>query len=315
MDSMHIVTTTINPPTHALMLFINHAKLNNGKLFIVGDKRTPHYEYEELTKKYDHVVYLHPDFQEHKYKGLSDTIGWNSIQRRNIGFIEAWHDTKATIIATVDDDNIPYSNWGQNVCLSERREVEIYETQNTCFEPLSVTNNDDLWHRGFPVEEIPNRKNNAYKGRKWVSSPVQADLWDGDPDIDAMCRIPNKPCVKFDTSMPYMSDTMSPFNSQNTFISRNFISNYCVFPHIGRMDDIWGSYVFQYLTNKSPVYAPASVYQDRNEHDLINDLENEVIGYRNTHRLVQNIHKWKEFMPSRTLEFWDAYRTEYGELG
>ena len=32
---------------------------------------------------------LDPQYQEKHYKELSDIIGWNSIQRRNIGFLEA----------------------------------------------------------------------------------------------------------------------------------------------------------------------------------------------------------------------------------
>ena len=49
------------------------------------------------------------------------------------------------------------------------------------------------------------------------------------------------------------------------------------------MDDIWGAYELQrkFLKNGPfVVYNNASVYQDRNEHDLIIDMEEEMLGYR-----------------------------------
>ena len=48
---------------------------------------------------------------------------------------------------------------------------------------------------------------------------IQADLWDGDPDIDAISRMTYKPIVKYKKLKPYASKKISPFNSQNTFFS------------------------------------------------------------------------------------------------
>ena len=74
-------------------------------------------------------------------------------QRRNIGFIEAYN-LGADVIATVDDDNIPYENWGQNLYVGLETECDHYEAENGVFDPLSVTNSNFLWHRGYPVELI-----------------------------------------------------------------------------------------------------------------------------------------------------------------
>ena len=52
------------------------------------------------------------------YPELSDAIGWNSIQRRNIGLLYAY-EQGADVIATVDDDNIPYDDWGQNLLVGQ----------------------------------------------------------------------------------------------------------------------------------------------------------------------------------------------------
>jgi hypothetical protein len=104
-----IVTTTINYPTKATRLFAEIAKRDNWIFVIVGDTKTPHDEYRELERDYPTVTYLDPEQQAELYPELSEIIGWKTIQRRNIGFVYAYNKG-AEIVATVDDDNIPYDN-------------------------------------------------------------------------------------------------------------------------------------------------------------------------------------------------------------
>ena len=130
-----IVTTTINSPTEATIKF---SQMEGWQLIVVGDTKTPHEKYEKIK-----CIYLHPDYQQENYKDLSNAIGWRSIQRRNIGFIEAYR-RGADVIATVDDDNIPYDNWGKNIFVGQKIEIDIWESQNGFFDPLSVTNRPDL---------------------------------------------------------------------------------------------------------------------------------------------------------------------------
>ena len=52
---------------------------------------------------------------------------------------------------------------------------------------------------------------------------------------------------------------------------------YAVLPFVGRMDDIWGGYLLQARFPDCVVYGPPTVYQARNEHDLVRDLEGEMI--------------------------------------
>lgn len=296
----YIVTTTINPPTLAT---IKYSRKEDWTLIVVGDTKTPHYEYENLN-----CIYLSPEYQEKTYPELSETIGWKSIQRRNIGFVEAYN-RGADIVATVDDDNIPYDDWGTNVVVGETVEIDFYNTDLGVFDPLSVTEHNQVWHRGFPIDLVPYRSRVSYGGKLKRRVLVQADLWDGDPDIDAMARLSIRPIVKFDKIQgPYGSLSISPFNSQNTFLAREVIPYYSVFPHVGRMDDIWGGYVLQHYYPKSVVYNKASVYQDRNVQDLVTNLEKEIIGYRHTTDLIRGLPEWQEIVPKETLAYWNAYR-------
>ena len=107
----YIITTTINPPTIATLKFCEIAEKKDFKFVIIGDLKTPHNEYYSLTKKFKNVIYLSPEIQDELYPELSKIIGWKTIQRRNIGFVYAYKNN-AEIVATVDDDNIPYDSWG-----------------------------------------------------------------------------------------------------------------------------------------------------------------------------------------------------------
>jgi hypothetical protein len=303
-----IVTTTINTPTEATLKFCQKREWT---FIIVGDLKTPHEAYKRLEKKYKNVYYLSPEIQEKKYKKLSDTIGWKSIQRRNIGFVEAYR-LGADIIATVDDDNIPYEHWGEELLVGREIVADYYEPKARVFDPLSITKNNYIWHRGYPIQLLQQRLAVEYKGKTKRKVLVQADLWDGDPDIDAMARLAFKPIVKYsEITDPFFSSTIGPFNSQNTFLSREVLPFYAVLPHIGRMDDIWGGYILQHFFPNSVVYNKASVYQERNPQDLITNLEKEIIGYRHTLALLDNLADYEKFLPSEARIFYKQYKKEF----
>jgi hypothetical protein len=306
-----IVTTTINSPTTATIKFAEIAQRDGWVFIIVGDTKTPHNEYLELEKKYSNVKYLSPEEQERDYKEISDFIGWKTIQRRNVGFVAAYK-MGADIMATVDDDNIPYDNWGQNLYVGKTIDVDLYEPELEVFDPLSITKDNHIWHRGYPIEYLQKRHRVEYKGKTKREVLVQADLWDGDPDIDAMARLTHKPIVKYsDITEPYCSNKIAPFNSQNTFLAREVIPFYSVLPFTGRMDDIWGSYILQYYFPNSVIYNKASVYQDRNVQDLITNLEKEIIGYRDTLKLIKNLTSYEEIIPKMASDFYKTYKKQF----
>lgn len=300
-----ICTTTINPPTKALKKFAEIATKDNWRIYIAGDKKTPHKEYEDFCQQYECVNYLSPEDQENMSKELSDVIGWNCIQRRNFAILAAYWDD-ADVMALIDDDNIPYEGWGKNCKVNKSTNIKIYKTEQPVFDPLSPIY-PHLWHRGFPIQLLDDRKiaNAPMENRKVL---VQADLWDGDPDIDAACRITLAPQVRDEsTVMPYSSNKPMPFNSQNTFISRDILPTYFLFPHIGRMDDIWAAYITQREFPNSVVFHKASVFQERNPHDLSKDLEAELIGYKHSKDIVDG-KPLEDFVPTATLEAYEIWK-------
>jgi hypothetical protein len=187
--------------------------------------------------------------------------------------------------------------------------VDLYENISCpYFDAISTTEHKDLWHRGFPIEYLQVKNNIEYKGQTRITPLVQAEFWDGDPDIDAICRLSKKPIVKFNKFEPFTTNQLTPFNSQNTFLHRSVLKNYSVFPFTGRMDDIWGAYVMQHHHPNSVVFTQASVYQARNPQDLVKNLENEVIGYRNTLKLLEDLPNYKNILPEQSVVYFEIYQ-------
>lgn len=304
-----IVTTTINPPTEALEKFAK----TGWHMIIVGDMKTPHDKYKQFKKKYPNVEYMSPEKQDKLYRKISDNIGWNCIQRRAVGIAHAYL-SGFDIVALVDDDNIPLDTWGKNLYVGKEIEVKTYFTDIPVFDPLFAMGFPYFWHRGFPIQLLEKRAfremtpfTSHEEITTKVSVEVQADLWNGAPDIDAVARIVHPEPVEFFLHKPFSSNALCPFNSQNTFLSRKALEYYYLFPHIGRMDDIWGSYVLQEYLPNCVIYAPPSVYQKRNKHDIVKDMKDEMYGYENTIKLVNDLYYWTKYIPEKTQEFVRLY--------
>lgn len=297
-----IVCTTINPPTKAIE---KYDTMSDWFLVVVGDHKTPG------NYRLKNGIYLSPDDQVKISEKLSDLIGWNCIQRRNFGLLYAYN-LGADVICTVDDDNIPLDNWGKELFINSKLTLKQFNTKEIAFDPIGATNYKNLWHRGFPLELIPNRGYDDSSDIE-ITPDIQADFWNGDPDIDAICRLEHKPECDFNSScFPFTSNKLSPFNSQNTFFNRKVAIDYFLFPHVGRMDDIWAAYYVLSKGNKV-VYNKATVYQDRNIHNLIEDMKKEYIGYENNLSLVKDLYNDSEkilkYLPERSIAAWNVYRS------
>jgi len=110
---------------------------------------------------------------------------------------------------------------------------------------------------------------------------------------------------------PYFANKFSPFNSQNTILTKDAICDYFMFPGIGRMEDIWAAYYIQSIGRKV-VFAEPTVYQDRNLHDLHKDFLSEIVGYKNNLNLIKDLVKnpsnIKNYLPKRSYNAFLRYK-------
>lgn len=299
--AQYIVCTSINDPSIAIKKF---DFLTDWKLVVVGDAKTP------SNYTLENGIYLSPKIQESLYPDLSDSLGWNTIQRRNIGYLYAYTQG-AKIVATIDDDNIPLDNWGEDVHLGKEIIATEYVSDNGVFDPFTPTNYQHLWHRGFPIQLLSQRKYDSVAKAK-ITPDIQADFWNGDPDIDAICRMQFQPNCRFaNEAFPFFSKSFSPFNSQNTFLTRQALKEFFLFPFIGRMDDIWASFYVQAL-GFNVLYNAPTVYQDRNVHDLTEDMKKEYLGYEYNYLILKDLRNdpesIKKYLPDRSIKVWNLYR-------
>jgi len=276
---------------------------------VIGDLKTP------PDYRLRRGVFVSAAETEKYDRDLSDAIGWNCIQRRNFGLLWA-HDMGADVVALVDDDNTPLAHWGKDLLLGRETAVHFYRCEDPAFDPVGATNYPHLWHRGFPIQLVRRRDYSSVSSRIVVPE-VQADFWNGDPDVDAICRIEHAPeCTFSEDRFPMASNALAPFDSQNTFMLASLLPDYFVFPHVGRMDDIWPSYYLQAKRKPTVVFSRASVYQARNPHDLIADMRQEYIGYENNLSLVTGLPSDPEsifrYAPARTKLAFDLYRRHFG---
>lgn len=309
-----IITTTIHPVLPAINMF---DALEGWELIVVGDRKTPSsYQLKRGT-------FLDYRYQAAEYPELCEIMGPDSVDRgRNIGFIEAWR-RGADVIATIDDDNIPLFNWGNDIVVNQEVESNhfIMPANVPVFDPLWPTAERVLWHRGFPLQLLQSRRESRLMGNKKINCKVQANLWNGDPDIDAICRFAYNPKdIVFDVtngrggfSGYWSCDRFSPFNTQNTMISGKYIKDYISIPFIGRMDDIWGAYLFEHHNPESVVYGEPTVFSDRSPHDTTDDMKLEILGYLKTLEFCQRLDRGGEkeafeLLPARSVEAIHAYR-------
>jgi hypothetical protein len=302
-----IITTTILPPTEAIK---QYDAMEDWQLIVTGDLKSPD-EYP-----LNRGLYFDWRYQQQNYRDLCGLIGPNSTSRgRMIAVIEAWK-LGADIICTIDDDNFPYDNWGKNIYLGKKTLVDV-RGEDLCYNPLGRFD-PNKWHRGFPLELLPTNPCKPYQME--IEPALQSNLWDGDPDVDAIVRLCLKPQMYFPRSItPFCGKRFMPINSQNTMFLAKYAMDWGPFAFIGRAEDIWAGYVFQAMHPDSTVYGEATVLHEqvRSMDSLYRDLEDELYGHRHTHRFLFDIEKdglkqaMRNHFPALALEAWDLYRSHF----
>lgn len=297
MPKKFIVITSINYPTKALHAF---QQLQDWQVVVVADRKTPQ------DWQLDNVKILTVEEQEKMPLETVKYLRWNHYARKNLGYLYAIMNG-AELIYETDDDNIPYDTW-QKLFPCDA-EVEVA----TLVEPTKFLNayqhfcSDNVWPRGFPLTEVLTQlgalKTETQKANQ--ISPIQQGLADLEPDVDAIYRLTIGKVINFSQNTPLYAAPGSycPFNSQNTlWYPEAFPLMYLPASVPSRVTDIWRGYIaqrFLHLKNQGVLFCSASVYQERNYHNLQNDFDQEIELYTRTTELISAL---------------DAYRADYAGL-
>lgn len=218
--------------------------------------------------------------------------------RKNIGYLLAIRDGASEIVET-DDDNFPYAEkWLGNY--QQAKELRIENSEQTSFNCYRLFTEEKIWPRGFPLHEI-NLPNSSKLLSTYVRASVIQGLADKDPDVDAIFRL-TQASGEFtfkNTEQSYAlpPGIFCPFNSQNTLWNPEaFPFMYLPVTVSFRYTDILRSFIAKRCLdqfNYRLAFAPATVYQERNEHDLYKDFADELDCYQQTPAVLKTLSTLK----------------------
>jgi hypothetical protein len=282
-----IVVTTINYPSPALKKL---AALKDWHLVVVGDEKTP------KDWKLDNCVFLSIEDQRSLDYEIIKHLPKNHYSRKNIGYLFAI-SRGAEVIYETDDDNELID--GIVTLSAEDDLVEISAPGKSAVNVLAYFGQPSVWPRGFPLEHVADSQNYQTKTLSKQRCGVIQGLVDKDPDVDAIFRLTQHREVYFDKKAPAVlpKDVFCPFNTQNTVFSRDAFWGLLIPTTTSfRVCDIWRSYIVQRLLWDADLrlcFTSPTAIQERNQHNLLRDFEDEQDLYLKSGRLIQFLLNWK----------------------
>ena len=283
-----IVITTINNPTSQILHYTN---IPDWDVIIVGDSKTNDSAYENIK-----CIYLGLDQQKEMFPSIYDLIPLKSYTRKMFGYLYAIKN-KYDVIYDTDDDN--QFIWDINK-FNENRPIKTSNTLGfaniyKCF------TDENIWPRGIPpkhssIDIIP-----VISDTPPLLCAVIQGLVNNDPDVDAYYRINiQKDSFNFEKNIEYDialgKGCVCPFNTQNTFWvdPSMFYAMYLPVSVTFRYTDILRGFVALYQlwkNDKTIKFTAPSAIQYRNDHNLSEDYESEVIMYQTADKVIALLNK------------------------
>jgi glycosyltransferase involved in cell wall biosynthesis len=278
-----LVVTTINQPTRAMHALASGCAAAGYTFFVIGDSKSP------TDFDVEGARYLTVSQQIDTGLTFAAECPTGHYARKNVGYLLAVA-VGTDVIVDTDDDNIPLEDFWKPRARRVTVKAAIDRGWVNAYQYFS---DQHIWPRGFPLEKVSDTA-------PWrdelvtieLDCPIQQGLADGDPDVDAIYRmlLPLPFHFKRQGEVALAHGSWCPFNSQNTRWWRPafplmYLPSYCSF----RMTDIWRSLVAQriaWVNDWSVLFHGATVFQERNVHNLLKDFEQEIPGYLNNQRIV-----------------------------
>jgi Reversibly glycosylated polypeptide len=288
--SFAVVCTTIGDGS----FLKDYAKALEGadaRMFVIPDRKTPAPLYAAVEDYRASGLRVDcPDLNEQtaflaRLGAPEGMFPWDTDHRRNVGYLMAC-ESGADIVISVDDDNLPREGWleGHTVVGAGSRKLWAAGhdgTEPVFWNPLDLLGADSeprLWPRGFPY---PQRgKCHGWAELMRCDVAVNTGLWLGSPDVDAITRLALNPQVHAEPSGSTVlgANMWAPVNSQNTAVRREVIPAYYFF-RSPRFGDIYQGYLAQACAKHlghTVRFGTPVVRHERNDHDLLKDLEAEL---------------------------------------
>lgn len=288
MNDTALVVTSIASPNTVLKELADGALENGWDFYCIGDMKSPN---DFHISGCDFISY-EEQITNSKYR-ISKLLPKNHYSRKNHGYLKAIH-TNIKYIVETDDDNSPMQNfWSQR---SSNFNADVLNSSENWVNVYSYYTDQKLWPRGLPLNYINKQHESTDLINRSIISPVQQSLANGDTDVDAIYRLIVGDEVIFnnrESPIALAKNICCPFNSQSTTWNEKafklmYLPSYCSF----RMTDIWRSFVVQaclWVNDWHLTFHNPTVHQERNEHNLMHDFEDEIPGYLNNEKILEGL--------------------------
>ena len=277
-----LVVTSINPPNAVMTSLRDGARAAGVRFIVIGDSKSP------ADFKLEGCEFLDVPAQVASGLTYASLCPTRHYARKNIGYLLAIRD-KAPLVIETDDDNYPRpAFFGPR----QRTQSAAIVAQQGWSNLYRYFTDALIWPRGLPLDQVhtPLTDYAALKTAA-VDCPIQQGLADANPDVDAIYRLllPLPQDFRADRRVALAPGAWCPFNSQNTTwwpeaYPLLYLPAHCSF----RMTDIWRSFVAERIGAANGwhvLFHEATVWQERNDHNLMRDFADEVPGYLNNSRI------------------------------
>jgi len=313
-NSIFAVVTTINESRE----YVQQYRDLEIEVVIVADAKTPHWPAKGTTEGATHFLSL--EYQDSVYPELSQLIGLNKYQRKNLGYLYA-AAAGASVIVDTDDDTYPIFRSGKELLSLDG--YWIVEAPSLVWNPYPFFIIDEqrslprTWPRGFPLSQL--EKANLEDGfvphsGQMANVDVIQCLIAGHPDLDSIQRLCNglityEALGREATVLPN-ADTWFTGNTQaSVWLNPHKFDYLFIPPSVSmRFCDVLRTYVAQ--TSCSFAHKGFLFEQKRNIHSFYQDFVDESQLFQSTEILYQEFVK-PNFRPNTQHE---AYTILY-ELG
>lgn len=300
----YLVTTTINIP-HFLEDYLADFKLHNRPylVVVVGDRKSPAAT-ANYCAQFEQVVYLDIVQQGRLFKHLPlyHHLPFNSVQRRNLGYIYCLQHglTNEDVVVTIDDDNFLKSPdyLGQHLAKNNLVAETLSSDQPVWYNPLCNFYLEPIVPRGYSFFHRSILSPAVIHTRDRLPLAVSAGLWEKNPDVDAITNfvgLPGPCLVTREEPLVLGKNILCPFNTQNTAYFSAFWLTAFLSPYLGRYDDIFSSFITKRIADHLGFglsFGKPVVTQERNPHDLAQDLNQEIHGMSLTDSLVSYLYSF-----------------------
>jgi hypothetical protein len=301
------VVTTIQPPTGCLRRTAD-ALPPDASFIVIGDRKGP----TRASWDCPRAELITLEEQADLPHELARQLPTGHYSRKNLGYLEAIR-RGAGVLWETDDDNHPLPRFR----VRERRCDAAAAPDADWVNSFAYYTKELTWPRGLPLRRVRDAAPGPLPAASPRDAPIQQALADGSPDVDAAWRLILDKPVTFDRgpSLWLAPGSACPFNSQATWWWKTaWPMMYLPSTASFRMTDIWRGFVAQrclWALGLGVVVHEAEVFQERNEHDLLRDFEDEVPGYLGNERLMKllrglQLEGGEPAVPGNVLACWTA---------